>query len=61
MDNLNCLQKFLSKLHGGVFGVVNEERLFSIIEQDDAEKQRDAFSRIITQVRVTAVRVDRCL
>jgi hypothetical protein len=39
------LQKFLSKLPGGIFGIENETRLFSIVEQEDPEKQREVFCR----------------
>jgi hypothetical protein len=43
----SVIKKFLSKLPGGIFGLENEQRLFAIVEQDDPEKQREVFCRVI--------------
>lgn len=40
------LQKFLSKLPGGIFGVDNEQALFdSFLDNSDPDKQRQIFYR----------------
>ena len=45
-------QQFLARLPGGVFGAENEHRLFAIVQQEDADKQRDAFHKIIASLPV---------
>lgn len=42
-----CLQKFLAKLPGGIFGPENEQQLFSIMQQPDEEQQRQVFCRSV--------------
>ncbi|KHN75651.1 hypothetical protein Tcan_10190 [Toxocara canis] len=46
------LKKFLSKLPGGIFGLENEQTLFDLFSQADAEKQRRIFCRVVYSLSV---------
>uniref|UniRef100_A0A7E4V6A2 Rho-GAP domain-containing protein n=1 Tax=Panagrellus redivivus TaxID=6233 RepID=A0A7E4V6A2_PANRE len=48
----SVIKKFLSKLPGGIFGVENEQELFSIVQQQDNEQQRLVFCRVICSLSV---------
>uniref|UniRef100_A0A0N7ZBW9 Rho-GAP domain-containing protein n=1 Tax=Scylla olivacea TaxID=85551 RepID=A0A0N7ZBW9_SCYOL len=46
----SVLKKFLRKLPGGIFGRDGEQQLFSIIQYQDTELQRDHIHRLITSL-----------
>ncbi|CAD5213868.1 unnamed protein product [Bursaphelenchus xylophilus] len=48
----SVIKKFLSKLPGGIFGAENEQLLFSIMQQPDAEQQRLIFCRAISSLSI---------
>uniref|UniRef100_A0A0M3I002 Rho-GAP domain-containing protein n=1 Tax=Ascaris lumbricoides TaxID=6252 RepID=A0A0M3I002_ASCLU len=48
----SVIKKFLSKLPGGIFGLENEQTLFDLFSQADAEKQRQIFCRVVYSLSV---------
>ncbi|XP_014615049.1 uncharacterized protein LOC122525084 isoform X4 [Polistes fuscatus] len=56
MDNFSVytiasvLKKFLRKIPGGVFGKEGEQQLFTVIQLDSMEQQRDQIHRLITSL-----------
>ncbi|KAG7187890.1 hypothetical protein KM043_013861 [Ampulex compressa] len=58
MDNFSVytiasvLKKFLRKVPGGVFGKEGEQQLFTIIQIDSIEQQRDQIHRLITSLPI---------
>ncbi|XP_012250539.2 uncharacterized protein LOC105682899 isoform X1 [Athalia rosae] len=56
MDNFSVytiasvLKKFLRKIPGGVFGKEGEQQLFSVIQLDSVEQQRDQIHKLITSL-----------
>ncbi|XP_067009037.1 uncharacterized protein RhoGAP71E isoform X2 [Anabrus simplex] len=63
MDNFSVytiasvLKKFLRKLPGGIFGRDGEQRLFTVINLDSMEEQRDQIHRLITSLPVYTQRL----
>ncbi|XP_015596904.1 uncharacterized protein LOC107268541 isoform X2 [Cephus cinctus] len=63
MDNFSVytiasvLKKFLRKIPGGVFGREGEQQLFTVIQLDSIEQQRDQIHRLITSLPVYTQRL----
>ncbi|XP_035721314.1 uncharacterized protein LOC118441265 isoform X2 [Vespa mandarinia] len=63
MDNFSVytiasvLKKFLRKIPGGVFGKEGEQQLFTVIQLDSMEQQRDQIHRLITSLPVYTQRL----
>lgn len=63
MDNFSVhtiasvLKKFLRKIPGGVFGREGEQQLFTVIQIDSIEQQRDQIHRLITSLPVHTQRL----
>ncbi|XP_046827117.1 uncharacterized protein LOC124427820 isoform X2 [Vespa crabro] len=63
MDNFSVytiasvLKKFLRKIPGGVFGKEREQQLFTVIQLDSMEQQRDQIHRLITSLPVYTQRL----
>ncbi|XP_014241172.1 uncharacterized protein LOC106661924 isoform X2 [Cimex lectularius] len=56
MDNYSVytiasvLKKFLRKIPGGIFGRANEQHLFTIVQMENMEEQRDEIHKLITSL-----------
>ncbi|XP_011053090.1 PREDICTED: uncharacterized protein LOC105145322 isoform X2 [Acromyrmex echinatior] len=63
MDNFSdytiasVLKKFLRKIPGGIFGKETEQQLFTIIQLDSVEQQRDQIHRLITSMPIYTQRL----
>ncbi|XP_046431426.1 unconventional myosin-IXa isoform X2 [Neodiprion pinetum] len=63
MDNFSVytiasvLKKFLRKIPGGVFGREGEQQLFTVIQLDSIEQQRDQIHKLITSLPVYTQRL----
>ncbi|KAL6424052.1 hypothetical protein ACFW04_009744 [Cataglyphis niger] len=63
MDNFSVytiasvLKKFLRKIPGGVFGKEGEQQLFTVIQLDSIEQQRDQIHRLITSMPIYTQRL----
>ncbi|KYQ59986.1 Rho GTPase-activating protein 20 [Trachymyrmex zeteki] len=63
MDNFSdytiasVLKKFLRKIPGGIFGKEAEQQLFTIIQLDSVEQQRDQIHRLITSMPIYTQRL----
>ncbi|XP_014471661.1 PREDICTED: uncharacterized protein LOC106742857 isoform X2 [Dinoponera quadriceps] len=63
MDNFSVytiasvLKKFLRKIPGGVFGKEGEQQLFTVIQMDSIEQQRDQIHRLITSLPIYTQRL----
>ncbi|XP_058789264.1 uncharacterized protein LOC131663139 isoform X2 [Phymastichus coffea] len=63
MDNFSVytiasvLKKFLRKIPGGVFGRDGEQQLFSVIQLDSIEQQRDQIHKLITSLPIYTQRL----
>ncbi|EZA51448.1 Rho GTPase-activating protein [Ooceraea biroi] len=63
MDNFSVytiasvLKKFLCKIPGGVFGKENEMQLFTVIQLDSIEQQRDQIHKLITSLPIYTQRL----
>ncbi|KAE8753208.1 hypothetical protein FOCC_FOCC000131 [Frankliniella occidentalis] len=53
----SVLKKFLRKIPGGIFGRINEQRLFHIITLESMEEQRNEIHRLITSMPVHTQRL----
>ncbi|KAG8035449.1 hypothetical protein G9C98_006895 [Cotesia typhae] len=63
MDNFSVytiasvLKKFLRKIPGGVFGREGEQQLFTVIQLDSMEQQRDQIYKLITSLPIYTQRL----
>ncbi|KAK0084715.1 hypothetical protein PV325_006524 [Microctonus aethiopoides] len=63
MDNFSVytiasvLKKFLRKIPGGVFGKEGEQQLFTVIQLDSMEQQRDQIHKLITSLPIYTQRL----
>uniref|UniRef100_A0A146L3B2 Rho GTPase-activating protein 20 n=2 Tax=Lygus hesperus TaxID=30085 RepID=A0A146L3B2_LYGHE len=46
----SVLKKFLRKIPGGIFGRTNEQQLFTIVQMESVEQQRDEIHQLITSL-----------
>ncbi|XP_014280835.1 uncharacterized protein RhoGAP71E isoform X2 [Halyomorpha halys] len=46
----SVLKKFLRKIPGGIFGRNNEQQLFTIVEMENVEEQRNEIQKLITSL-----------
>ncbi|XP_044018659.1 uncharacterized protein LOC122859279 isoform X2 [Aphidius gifuensis] len=53
----SVLKKFLRKIPGGVFGKEGEQQLFTVIQLDNMEEQRDQIHRLITSLPIYTQRL----